>query len=300
MSARPSSRFLDLRALASLRHMRFSPRNRVEGSYTGRHRSRLKGGSGEFVDYREYSEGDDLRRLDWKVLGRTGRGYLRLHQEETNLVCMVMIDASESMRFGDDSPEGSKLQYSQYFATAMSHVIGNQQDQIGLAVVNDGLGHVMMPGGTAGHIAQLQSSVEAIETKPATSLEIGLRKLFERSRQRGVLMVLSDFLVDNLSSVFAAIRLFRHRHWDVIVMHTIHTGEERLPEGAAFRFQGMENDGASDCSPAEIASVYESRFKEHAAEVRSFALATGCNYRRVSTAIPYLRTLSEFLVERTG
>src|SRR5271154_1939069 len=98
-AARPHSRFLNLRTLAALSHLRFATRHRIEGSYSGRHRSRQRGGSAEFVDYREYAPGEDLRRIDWKVLGRTGRPYVRLYQDETNLRCTMMLDASGSMQF---------------------------------------------------------------------------------------------------------------------------------------------------------------------------------------------------------
>ncbi len=104
MTARVTSRFLDLRALAALEHMRFSTRRRVEGTFMGYHQSRQLGGAGEFVDFREYTGGEDLRRLDWKVLARTGKAFVRLHEEETNLTCTLVIDASGSMRFGAAEP----------------------------------------------------------------------------------------------------------------------------------------------------------------------------------------------------
>src|SRR5262249_56631731 len=131
MSRTPIRRFLDLRALATLEHLRFAPRQRIEGTYSGRHSSRRLGGAGEFADFREYTDGEDLRRLDWKVLARTGRAYTRLHQDETNFVCTLVLDASDSMRFGTPGP---KLEYVQYLATALAQVIGWQQDQVGLAV----------------------------------------------------------------------------------------------------------------------------------------------------------------------
>src|SRR2546425_3930163 len=133
-----TSRFLALRALSALAHMRFVTRQQIEGAYSGRHRSRTKGGAGEFADYREYSEGEDLRRLDWKVLARTGRAYVRLFEDETNLLCTVAIDASGSMEFGGRDGD-SKLAHMQWLATAFSHVISRQQDQVGLAVLSEGL-----------------------------------------------------------------------------------------------------------------------------------------------------------------
>ena len=303
------SRYLDLRALSALAHMRFVTKHQIEGAYTGRHRSRQQGGAAEFVDYREYAPGEDLRRLDWKVLARTNRPVVRLYQDETNLVCTLCVDASGSMRFNGHrgagvksaaSPPGSKLEYAQYLATGMSHVIAGQQDQVGLAVIGRGLRDVMPPGGTGGHLLRLHAAVEQLQTDPATDLAVGLRDLFGRLPRRGVLLVTSDFLVDDLEPVFAALRLFRHRRWEVVCLHLIHPDEERLPDGPAFRFEGLENDGRCDCSPSDLRRAYQDRFEAHCTAVRTSCLAAGCDYRRVSTATPYLQTLSTFLVDRSG
>jgi len=296
------SRFLEFRSLSALAHMRFVTKHQIEGAYSGRHRSRQKGGAGEFVDYREYTAGEDLRRLDWKVLARTGRGFVRLFQDETNLACTMVVDASGSMNFGGrrKNAGGSKLEYVQYLTTALAHVIGSQQDQVGLAIVSDGLQEVFPPGGTSAHVNRLQEAIAAMKTRPVTRMAESLRELFGRFHRRGVLLVVSDFLVDDLDAVFASLRLFRHRRWEVIVLHLIHPEEERLPEGVAYRFEGLEDDGRIDCSPAEIRKLYEERFAAHVATVRGLALGHGCDYRRVSTAVPYQQTLGGFLVERTG
>jgi uncharacterized protein (DUF58 family) len=316
-----------MHALLALEHMRFSTRHRIEGTYSGRHASRQLGGAGEFVDYREYSQGEDLRRLDWKVLARTGKAYVRLFQDETNLLCTLAIDASGSMRFGSAGvagvppsggswgdnarqtagrlkPElrtpGSKLEYAQYLATALSHVIQRGQDQVGLAVLAGELTEFIPPGGTTSHVSFIQDAIEKIETRESLQMAGALRKLFEQTSQRGVLLFISDFLVDDLDTVFAALRLFRHRQSEVIIIHLVHPDEERLPAGAAFRFVGMEGEGMVHCSPDEIRELYQERFEAHAAMVRTLALSNACDYRRVSTAIPYLQTLHGFLVERSG
>jgi uncharacterized protein (DUF58 family) len=299
------SRFLDLRALSALAHMRFVTRQQIEGAYSGRHRSKQQGGAAEFVDYREYAPGEDLRRLDWKVLARTERPFVRLYQDETNLIATMVIDASGSMQFGGTGrrgakAHGSKLEYAQYLATGISHVISSQQDQVGLATICGGLRDVFPPGSTKSHVLRLQSTIENLKTEPATDLAKGLRDLFDRMRRRGVLVVMSDFLVDDLEATFASVRLFKHRRWEVVLLHLVHPDEERLPEGTAFRFEGMENDGQVDCSPGEIRQLYQERFDAHAATVRRLGLAAGCDYRRVSTNVPYLQTLSGFLVERSG
>jgi uncharacterized protein (DUF58 family) len=303
MSTLARSRFLDLRALAALAHMRFTTRQRIEGSYSGRHASRRQGAAGEFVDYREYSGGEDLRRLDWKVLARLGKAFVRLHQEETNLLCTLAIDASCSMLFGARGPHdttGSKMEYAQYLATALSEVISWGQEQLGLAVLDEQLRTGVAPGGTTSHVAYLQEVIEQIRPRRATRMAAALQELFQQSHRRGVLLLLSDFLVDDLEGVFAVLRLFRHRGWEVIVLHLIHPDEERLPEGAAYRFEAMEYSGQVSCSPADIRAAYQERFAAHVGLVRRSALAGGCDYRCVSTAIPYLSVLRGFVVERAG
>jgi uncharacterized protein (DUF58 family) len=303
MTTAVTGRFHDVRALAALEHLRFATSNRIEGSFSGRHISRQRGGAGEFVDYREYTDGEDLRRLDWKVLARSGRAYVRLHQDETNLIGTLALDTSGSMLFGAHGGRRgplSKLEYMQYLASALAHVIARGSDQVGLALLGERLRELSPPGATPTHMTRIYESIESIATQPATRMAGSLSELFERTTRRGVLVVISDFLMDDLAEVFAALRLFRHRQWEVLAVHLVHPDEEQLPEGTAFRFVGLENDGWLDCSPAEIRSSYTQQFAAHLASVRTAALAIGCDYRRISTAVDYLSVLRAFLVERAG
>lgn len=303
MTTSTESRFLDLQALAALKRLRFTTRHRIEGAYSGRHASRQKGGSGEFVDFREYSPGEDLRRLDWKVYARTGKSYVRLYQDETNLLCTLAIDASASMKFGSKNSSddrGSKLEFAQYLATGFSHIISHGQDQVGLAVLSENLAEAIPCGGTPTHLMHVQSTIEKIETTQTVKLAPGLKTLFERTSSRGVLILISDFLTDDLDEIFAAIRLFHHRQFEVILLHLVHPDEEELPEGSSYRFEGLEGEGRIDCSPAEIRDEYAKQFARHLAMVRTFSLAEGCDYRLVSTAQSYLSVISSFLVERSG
>ncbi len=303
MSTVANSRYLDLRALSAIEQMRVTSRRRIDGTYSGRHTSRQQGGAGEFVDYREYSGGEDLRRLDWKVFARTGKAFVRLHREETNLLCTLALDVSRSMLFGarnGKDHEGSKLEYTQYLATALSHIIGLGQDQVGLAVLQRNLQEYVPPGGTPSHILHIQRIIEQLRAVKTATMAEGLRELFLHSGRMGMLLLMSDFLIDDLDETFNAIRLFRHRNWEVILLHLVHPFEERLPEGPAFRFEGLEDGQRIRCSPAEVRTLYQQRFAAHLTMVRQLALAEGCDYRRVSTAVSYLKTLDGFLVGRTG
>ncbi|MGE0536504.1 MAG: DUF58 domain-containing protein [Pirellulales bacterium] len=303
MPAITNRRFLDLRALAALENLRFTTKNRIEGNYGGRHRSRRLGGAGEFVDFRDYSAGEDLRRLDWKVLARTGKAYLRLYQDETNVRGMLVIDASESMRFGATHPRttaGSKLDYVQHLMTALSYVIARGQDQVGLAVVASRLCEFVPPAGTSSHLQRLYDVIENLPREPARTMAAALRDLRQRFTGRGALILASDFLVADLEQSFAALRLFRHRQSEVVILHVIHLDETVLPSGRAYRFEGMEWPHSVNCSPAEIRDAYARRFEEHCQLVRRLALSAGCDYRRIETSTPYLQTLGTFLAERAG
>jgi len=306
MPATSQSPFLDVRAVAALAHMRFTTRKRIEGAYSGRHPSRQQGGAGEFVDYREYTEGEDLRRLDWKVLARSGRAYIRLYQDQTNLLCTLALDASASMLMGAGAARGgrkaigSKLEYVQFLATALAQIIVDGQDQVGLALLGERLADWLPPAGTASHLARLHDTIERLQPSPTTRMAESLRELFTRVSRRGVLVVVSDFLMDDWEACFAALRLFRQRQWEVVTLHVVHRDEERLPEGTAFRFEGLEREGSIDCSPAEIRELYAARFAAHAAAVRTLALATGCDYRRADVASGYLQVVRSLLVPRFG
>lgn len=295
------SRFLETAALDRLSHMRFGVQHAVEGQYAGRHRSRHKGGAAEFLEHRQYSPGDDLRRLDWKVLGRTNRPHVRLYEDETSLAATFALDVSRSMSFGARGPgdtTGSKLDYARYLAAAIAYLITRERDLFGLACVSSQLDTFLPPASTTGQLNRAVAALESVEAAPDTALAPALRALFTRLGRRGLLILASDFLDEDLEGLFAAIRVFRHQHFSVLLLHIVHPGEERLPSGQAYRFEGMEGEGVAECSPAEVAELYERRFAAFLSGLRSRATAAGCSYRLFSTAVPYVEQLKTLLVER--
>jgi uncharacterized protein (DUF58 family) len=297
------SRFFEPQKLSGLEKMRFTTPRRVEGSYSGRHIAKRMGGAGEFVDYREYTPGDDLRRLDWRVMGRMGRAYLKLFQDETDLSCTMVVDVSGSMMQGE-SPRSSagisKLEWVQYFTTALSHLIVLSRDAVGLAIINDRLRNYLQPSASYQHRLLLHEHIEHLRATGKSGLSQGLDELILRMRRRGVLLLISDFLVDSIDSLVASVRKFRSRGWEVIVLHVVHPDEERLPDGMAFRFHGLESDGLVDCQLSEVRRDYQDRFARHLAATRAALLGVGCDYHRASTATSYLEVLRTFLVLRSA
>ncbi len=297
------SSFFEPSKLSGLEKMQFTTSRRVEGSYSGRHIAKRRGGAGEFVDYREYSPGDDLRRLDWKAMGRTGRSYLKLFQDETDLRCTLLLDASGSMLQGGrsvDDARGSKLQWMQFFATALSHLIVVGRDAVGLCCVRNEIEEYLPPAASMQHRSLLHRSIENLRPEGETNLAVGLDQLLVQSSRRGVLLVMSDFLVPSMEPVISSFRKFRSRGWEIVILHLVHPDEEKLPEGNAFRFVGFEGDGEVNCQLAEIRKAYQEQFQLHLKSVRTGLVSAGCDYYRIRTDESYLDVLRSFLVTRSA
>ena len=295
------SRFFEPSKLAGLEKLRFSTVRSVEGLYSGRHITKRKGGSGEFVDYREYTPGDDLRRVDWKAMGRMDRAYLKMYQSETDLSCTMLVDASGSMYLGAKSyrdAQGSKLEWVQYFSTALAHLVLLGRDAVGFKSAC-AIKNTYLPPSTATlHRSLLLKEIELLKASGTTNFERSLEELFLQVKRRGVLILLSDFLLESFDDVLANLRKFRARGWEVIAMHIVHPYEEFLPEGNAFRFIGLESEGFLNCQIQEVRKEYETKFANHLAATRAGLLGVGCDYHFVSTSESYLDVLQTFLVSR--
>ena len=206
--------------------------------HSGCHTSRQQGGAGEFVDLSRVlrQRGPAAARLEGAGPDRQG---VRPNPRGRN---QSGLHAGPRRQRLDGFPRhtpaatarGSKLEYAQYLSTALAHVITRSQDQVGLAVLDEHLQWLLPPGATLTHLSQLYAAIEANLPRHASCMARGLRQLFERCRRRGVLLLISDFLMDDLEDVFAALRLFRHRGWEVVILHLVHPEEERLPEGGGL------------------------------------------------------------------
>jgi uncharacterized protein (DUF58 family) len=293
--------FLEPAALQELKNLRFAAKRIVEGSFAGRHRSRLRGSSVEFADYREYAPGDDLRRLDWKVFLRTRRPYVRTFDEETNMSVLLALDTSASMNFGGGDSRGergaalSKLDYCRYLTAALAYLVVNSRDQAGLALAGTRLDYWCEPGSTRLHLDTLLSALERATVAPSTRLAAALGTLYTLCRSRGLLVLVSDFLDDDLPGLFHHVRLFRHRRFEVILFHVVHPEELTLPEGRAVQFYDLEGPGVLEADPQDVHAGYTEAFAAHRETVRSMAIASGCEYELIDTRTPYPDAIRRYL-----
>jgi uncharacterized protein (DUF58 family) len=223
---RPSAALLPPAELLRLGALDFVARLVVEGFLAGRHRSPERGGSLEFAEHRPYSPGDDLRRIDWKVFGRSDRYYVRESEEETNLRAVLVLDASASMAWSGEGTV-SKFDYARLLAAALGHLLLAQQDAVGLAAFADGLTAFRPPRGGANQRVLLMEALAGLEPAGETWPDAPFRELAERLPRRGVLIVISD-LLGPTERFLPGLRYFRHRKHEVVVLHVLDPAERSL------------------------------------------------------------------------
>jgi uncharacterized protein (DUF58 family) len=229
--------YLDPLILAQVRGLELQARLVVEGYLSGQHRSPQHGFAVEFAQHREYSPGDDVKYIDWKVFGRTERYYLKQYEQETNLVCWLLVDASQSMAYG--SGPVRKYDYACMAAASLAYLIVQQSDSIGLAVFDAQIRRFLRP---AGRPSQLKDVIRGLGDGPSTApTRLGpvLHEIAGRAKQRGLVMLFSD-LFDDVPAILAGLRHLRYDRHEVIVFHVLDAAEEDFPFESATKFRGLE------------------------------------------------------------
>lgn len=269
----------------------------MEGYLTGRHRSPGRGGSLEFAEHRPYVAGDDLRRVDWKVYGRTDRWYIRESEEETNLRATILLDTSASMAFGAGG-RPSKWEYARMVAAALVHLLLSQQDAVGLALFGEGLGRFVPPRGGRAQRARLFEVLAGAAPGGETAPEGPFRELAERLPRRGVLVLISD-LMGPPERFLPGLRYFRYRKHEVVVLHVLDPAERSLEElDDAPAIEDAETGRILRTHPGELAAGYQEALAEMEAAYRSQAHDRGFDFVSLTTDEPVGTALGRYLGER--
>lgn len=295
MSSLP--KFFDPQTLAKLQSLALRAQHVVEGYVAGSHRSPSHGFSIEFAEHREYSPGDDLRYVDWKVFGRTDKFYLKQFEDETNLICHLVLDVSESMLYqGPDSP-WSKYDHAATAVASLAWLILQQQDAVGLATFDDEIRSFIRPGSNPSHLQQLLHTMEVAEPKKKTATGRVLHELADRFGRRGIVMIFSD-LFDNVDELMLGIKHLKHRCHDVIVVHTLDAAELEFPFRRPTLFKGMENLPELLADPRSLRQAYLKHFNKFLQSVESQCRNLQVDYVRIRNDMPLDVTLSAFLANR--
>ena len=297
MATSPSS--LDPHTLARLHGLQVRAKHIVEGYVAGLHRSPYRGFSIEFAEHREYSPGDDLRYVDWKVFGRTDKYYLKQYEDETNLICYLVLDISESMTFRGPVAGLSKLEYAQCLAAALAWLVLQQQDAVGLVTFDDQVRSLVRPSSNPSHLQQLLTVMEAAQPVAKTSTGPIFHELAERLTKRGVVIILSD-LFDHVPALLAGLKHFRHRRHDVILLHILDAAELDFKFSGPLLFKGLEQFPHVLADPRALRKAYLAEITRFQQTVKSGVRSLGMDYQLMRTDQPLDLALSSYLASRAA
>ena len=294
-TTRPRLDLLDPLEVSRLGGLEVITEGVVEGFLSGLHRSPRRGFSVEFAEHRMYQPGDELRYVDWKILGRNDRLYVKQFEEETNLRAMVVCDASRSMAWtGNPELTLSKLAYAQRLIAALSLVLLRQRDATGLITFDDEVRHVLPPRARLSHWRQLLATLGALEAGQGTAAAPALRRVVGQLRRRGLVVFVSDLLFDR-DLALKALRFLRHRGHQVLVLHIMDPAEVVLGGPAEARFEDPETRAAVVLRPRDWAGAYRDTVRSVVQEWRLACRRHGIAYHRVTTDTPYGTVLRESL-----
>lgn len=285
------------RMLAKLQGLQLRARRIVEGYVAGLHRSPFHGYSIEFAEHREYAPGDDLRYVDWKVFGRTDKYYVKRYEDETNLICYLVLDVSESMLYRGPSSALSKFEYAQCLAATLAWLVLQQRDAVSLVTFDDRVRVNIPASNSPSHWKDLLQVLETARPTAPTRAGAVLHEVAEQFRKRGVVLVLSD-LFDDVTAIRAGLRHLRHQRHDVAVWHVLDPAEIDFPFQQPVLFHGMEGGVRVATDPAPLQQAYQAELQTYLRALQGACQEQEIEYCLVRTDQPIDRSLSSFLASR--
>jgi uncharacterized protein (DUF58 family) len=268
----------------------------VEGFITGLHRSPYHGFSVEFAEHRPYMPGDEIRHIDWKLYGKTDRHYIKRYEEETNLKAYLILDTSRSMAYTSGG-RVSKLEYAASLAAALAYMMVRQQDAVGLALFNETLTSYLPPHATRGYLRQILIALQNAAPAGRTGAGRALHQAADRIKRRGLVIVLSD-LLDSPTAVMTALKHFRYKKNEVIVMQVLDPLERSFALGADAVVQDLETGERLTTQPYQIEQAYRTAMQGFLDGYRTACLEHHIDYVLMDTATPFDTALVAYLNKR--
>jgi len=296
------SRYLQPEVVARLGPLALSGRRIVEGAIAGTHRSPIKGASVEFHQHRAYVHGDEPRRLDWRVLGRTDRPYVREYNEETNLRAMILLDCSGSMAYGGDgavatAERGSKFDYAAKVVAALAYLMLGQTESVGITAATQTSDPWIAPASGTAQLARIIEVLERSDAVGKASIGAAMQRLAERLGRRSMAIVVSDLLAPVAELRQGLSRLHHGRH-EIVALRILHPDEIEFPFGSWRRFTGLEHEPARLLEPAMMRQTYLDNFARHQRELETSCAALGVELHELRTDRPVAESLIGFLRHR--
>jgi uncharacterized protein (DUF58 family) len=286
----------DPTALARFGKLDLIARLLIEGFMMGQHKSPFKGSSVEFVEHRQYYPGDEIRHIDWRAYGKTGKYYIKEYEEDTNLRAYMLVDGSGSMAYSGATV--SKYGYARMMAASLGYLLHTQRDAIGLRLFDHKVQFQLEPATSAMHYQQIINALENHQPHQETSLGSVFQTIIPRLKRRSLIVIISDFY-DHLESLTTAIKHFRHAHHEVIVLAIHAPEEEEFPFRSPTQFHDLEHPGHKILvDPHRMRSLYQQQYREYLKKLQDICVNAGVDYCRLLTNQPLHEGIGYFLDAR--
>jgi uncharacterized protein (DUF58 family) len=292
-----SRKFLRPEVIKRITRLDLRARHVVEGFLSGLHRSPYFGQSIEFRQHREYTYGDDPRYVDWKVWAKQDRYYVKQFEEDTNLRCALLCDVSASMRYGRGAM--NKYDYACTIAVSLAYLLLRQQDAVGCVAFDDAARMTVPLRSKRNHLDSIIQALELSSPRNKTDLYQILRNVTESFPRRGMMVLVSDLLVDR-DGLFRGLRLLQSRGHDVMIFHVLDDDELDFPFNGPTRFEGLEAAEQLRCNPRALREGYLNALGAYLEEVRRGCSRYNVDYALLRTSQPLDAALAAFLSNRMG
>ena len=290
-------RFYDPRVLARVGRLELRAKMVVEGIITGLHKSPYHGQAVEFADHRAYVPGDDPRHIDWKVYGRQSRWVIKKFEEETNLRAHILLDSSESMRFGYGD-RMSKYEYGGTLAASLTYLLNRQLDAVGLTLFDSEI-RASIPVSTSKNVLSwIGDAMDRTTPAEKTRFEGVFEQLAETFPRRGMIILISDLFAPR-EQITKALQAFSVRGHDLVVFHVLDETETSFPFEGNTLFKGLEDHPEVNTDPRQLRETYLEVFQEYLREVERICSQMGVDYHRTHTGEPLDAAIISMIAART-
>ncbi len=287
--------FIDPDALMRIKSLEMRAKVVVEGFFAGLHKSPHHGFSVEFTEYREYTPGDDLRYLDWRVYGRSDRYVVKRFEDETNLRCHLLVDMSRSMGFG--SIAYNKAEYARTAAATLAYFLVTQRDAVGLVTFDERIVEYLPPRYRPGHMHRLMLCLEHALAGEGTNLDAPIEQIARTVTKRGVIVLISDLLAP-ITTLASNLGYLRSRGHEVVLLRVLDPAEISFTFDAPSMFFDMESGQTRYVDPEVARKEYLQRFEEHTASIKQTCGNLGIDFHQFSTDRPLELALFDFVNDR--
>lgn len=288
-------KLLDPKAIAQAEALGMNARFMVEGYMAGEHKSPYRGFAIEFAQHREYAPGDDVRHLDWKVQAKTERYYIKQYEQETNFVAHLLLDGSESMKYG--SAEISKLGYGKMMAACLAYLILHQRDAVALAIFDEEIQEYLPRSDNRDHLFKIMTRLAGFAPTGRTQIATVLHGMANQIRRKGIVIVISDFF-DDEEAVIEGIQHLRFSGHEVILMQVLDPYEIDFPFTGMVEFDGLENVPKVQTRPTQIKKTYHREFEAFRQRLRDACERNRCHFVSVRTDQALDEVFSSYLAFR--